>query len=96
MFVRLLFLLLLALNIGVTAWLFLVPQPQARAFAPTDPGVAELVLLSERDRGSEHERKHPGGSRWADFHRLAPIPWRLAGLTQQDSLPCVAPPWTDP
>ncbi len=53
MFVRLLFLLLLALNIGVTAWLFLAPQPQARAFAPTDPGVAELVLLSERDRGSE-------------------------------------------
>jgi cell division septation protein DedD len=53
MFVRLLFLLLLALNIGVTAWLFLAPQPQARAFAPTDPGVSELVLLSERDRGSE-------------------------------------------
>ena len=53
MFVRLLFLLLLALNIGVTAWLFLAPQPQARAFAPTDSGVAELVLLSERDRGSE-------------------------------------------
>jgi cell division septation protein DedD len=33
--------------------LFLAPQPQARAFAPTDPGVSELVLLSERDRGSE-------------------------------------------
>ncbi|HST28302.1 MAG TPA: SPOR domain-containing protein [Rudaea sp.] len=53
MFVRLLFLLLLALNIGVTAWLFLAPQPLARAFAPTDPGVAELMLLSERDRGSD-------------------------------------------
>ena len=53
MFVRLLFLLLLALNIGAAAWLFIAPQPQARAFAPTDSGVAELVLLSERDRGSE-------------------------------------------
>ncbi|HZW51689.1 MAG TPA: SPOR domain-containing protein, partial [Rudaea sp.] len=53
MFVRLLFLLLLALNFGAAAWLFIAPQPQARAFAPTDSGVAELVLLSERDRGSE-------------------------------------------
>lgn len=50
---RILFLLLLALNIGVAAWLFLAPQPQARAFAPMDPGVAELTLLSERDRGGE-------------------------------------------
>ena len=53
MFVRLLFLLLLALNIGVAAWLFFAPPPQAHAFAPADPGVAELVLLSERDRGGE-------------------------------------------
>ena len=53
MFSRILFLLLLALNIGVAAWLFLAPQPTARAFAPVDPGVAELVLLSERDRGGE-------------------------------------------
>lgn len=53
MLVRLLFLLLLALNIGVAAWLSFAPQPQARAFAPTDPGVAELTLLSERDRGSD-------------------------------------------
>ncbi|MBU6199566.1 MAG: SPOR domain-containing protein [Xanthomonadaceae bacterium] len=53
MFSRILFLLLLALNIGVAAWLFFAPQPQARAFAPTDPGVAELTLLSERDRGGE-------------------------------------------
>lgn len=53
MFVRLLFLLLLALNIGVSAWLLLAPPPRAGAFAPTDPGVAELVLLSERDRGGE-------------------------------------------
>ena len=53
MFSRILFLLLLALNIGVALWLVLAPQPQARAFAPTDPGVTELVLLSERDRGSD-------------------------------------------
>jgi hypothetical protein len=53
MFVRLLFLLLLALNIGAAAWLFLAPPQQAGAFVPTDSGVAELVLLSERDRGGD-------------------------------------------
>ncbi|MBS0557721.1 MAG: SPOR domain-containing protein [Proteobacteria bacterium] len=53
MFLRILLLLLLALNLGVGVWLFLAPQPQAHAFAPTDPGVAELVLLSERDRGGD-------------------------------------------
>ncbi len=53
MLVRLLFLLLLALNIGIGAWLYFAPPPPARTFAPTDPGVAELVLLSERDRGGD-------------------------------------------
>ncbi|MGH8042129.1 MAG: SPOR domain-containing protein [Rudaea sp.] len=53
MLVRLVFLLLLALNIGVGAWLYFAPPPPARAFAAADPGVAELVLLSERDRGSD-------------------------------------------
>jgi hypothetical protein len=48
---RILVLLLLALNVGVAVWSFFGPQPTARAFAPTDPGVTELMLLSERDRG---------------------------------------------
>lgn len=53
MFSRIMFLLLLALNIGVACWLIFAPQPQAHAFASTDAGVTELVLLSERDRGSD-------------------------------------------
>jgi len=50
---RMLFLLLLALNIGVGCWLYFAPRPAAQAFAATDPGVHKLVLLSERDRGGE-------------------------------------------
>ena len=48
MFARLLFLLLIALNIGVGAWLAFGPAP-VRALPPaTDPGVPELKLLSEQ------------------------------------------------
>src|SRR5690349_22256902 len=46
MFLRLLFVLLTALNIAVGAWL-LLGQPYARGGTPSDPGVAELRLLSE-------------------------------------------------
>jgi hypothetical protein len=48
MFVRLLFLLLIALNIGAGAWLAFGHAP-GRALPPaTDPGVPELQLLSEQ------------------------------------------------
>jgi hypothetical protein len=50
---RILFLLLLAMNIGVALWLYFAPQPRAHAFAVSDPGVPKLVLLSERERASE-------------------------------------------
>jgi hypothetical protein len=46
MFLRLLFVLLMALNIAVGAWL-LLGQPYAHGGSPTDPGVTELRLLSE-------------------------------------------------
>lgn len=46
MFLRLLFVLLIAFNIAVGAWL-LLGQPYARGGLPTDPGVTELRLLSE-------------------------------------------------
>jgi hypothetical protein len=46
MFLRLLFVLLSALNIAVGAWL-LLGQPYARGGNPSDPGVTELRLLSE-------------------------------------------------
>jgi cell division septation protein DedD len=49
MFPRVLFLLLLALNIGGACWIAFAPRTLAPARPATDPGVAELVLLSERD-----------------------------------------------
>lgn len=46
MFLRLLFVLLMALNLVVGVWLWL-GQPYAQHVSPADPGVAELRLLSE-------------------------------------------------
>lgn len=46
---RILFLLLLAANIGMAAWLYLAPRAPTQALPPVDPGVAPLVLLSERE-----------------------------------------------
>ena len=46
---RLLFLLLLAANLGVAAWLWLVPRETRPPLPATEPGVAPLVLLAERD-----------------------------------------------
>jgi hypothetical protein len=46
---RLIFLLLLAANIGVGAWLFVAPPPLAEGPPATEPGVAPIVLLSERE-----------------------------------------------
>ncbi|GAA0712789.1 SPOR domain-containing protein [Dokdonella soli] len=50
MFVRALFLLLLALNLGGACWLLFAHHPQSGR-AATDPGVPKLALLSERDGG---------------------------------------------
>jgi|SRR5690606_8483004 hypothetical protein len=52
MFVRVLFLLLLALNIGAACWLVFAPSVREAPFAATDPGVEALELLSERERGA--------------------------------------------
>lgn len=49
MFPRVLFLLLLALNIGGACWIAFAPKAAEDARPTSDPGVAELVLLSERD-----------------------------------------------
>jgi cell division septation protein DedD len=53
MFARMLFLLLLALNIGVGCWLFFAPDSAATALPATDPGVPKLVLLSEQEPATE-------------------------------------------
>lgn len=52
MFPRFLFLFLLALNIGGACWIAFAPAPAGRApeLLP-EPGVARLILLSERDGG---------------------------------------------
>ena len=46
---RILFVLLFAANIGMGAWLYVSPRADGPAPPPADPGVAPLVLLSERD-----------------------------------------------
>ena len=53
MFVRLLFLLLLALNVGAGAWLVFGRAPEPTLPPATDPGVPELRLLSETRRAAQ-------------------------------------------
>ena len=53
MFVRALFLLLLAANIGAASWLAFAHRTPANAYPATDPGVPKLALLSERDHGDD-------------------------------------------
>ncbi len=48
MFSRVFFVLMLTVNIGLAAWLWLAPHADAHVLPPTDAGVAQLVLLSER------------------------------------------------
>jgi hypothetical protein len=50
MFVRVFFLLLLALNIGVGCWLYFAPPARVADLPAADPGVPKLVLLSETDK----------------------------------------------
>ena len=49
MFARVLFLLLLAANLGFAAWLILAPPQVQAQLSPHDPDVSPLVLLSERE-----------------------------------------------
>ena len=53
MFVRVLFLLLLAANLGAASWLAFAPSTPAASAPVSDPGVPKLELLSERDRGDD-------------------------------------------
>lgn len=54
MFSRVLFLLMLAANIGLAAWLMLSPQAVATVPPVHDAGVAQLVMLSERGDAVEN------------------------------------------
>jgi hypothetical protein len=53
MFVRALFLLLLAANLGAASWLVFAPRTHATQSPASDPGVPKLLLLSERDHGDD-------------------------------------------
>ena len=53
MFVRALFLLLLAANLGAASWLVFAPNMRAAPVPASDPGVPKLALLAERDRGDD-------------------------------------------
>ena len=53
MFSRILFLLLLAANVGIGAWLYLAPRAPVSTLPAVDPGVARLTLLSERDGNAQ-------------------------------------------
>ena len=54
MFLRALFVLLLALNIGAGCWLLFAAPREPAALPATDPGVPSLQLLSERDAAAAH------------------------------------------
>lgn len=80
MFLRLLFVLLSALNIAVGAWL-LLGQPYARGGNPTDPGVPELRLLSELP---------PPASSVTSTPALAAAPAATTAVPQTISYSCLA------
>jgi hypothetical protein len=66
MFVRVLFLLLLALNIGAACWLYFTPRETAAELPAADTGVPKLVLLSENEhdpRASNAEMASPPETR---------------------------------
>src|SRR5207245_6547542 len=48
-FIRVLFLLLLALNIGAACWLYFTPRESSAELPAADAGVPKLVLLSENE-----------------------------------------------
>ena len=88
---RLLVLLLLAANLGVAAWLFMTPRAGAPAPVAADPGVAPLVLLSEREGTSaanaeelasapEPAGANHAGVAWHQPHGLVEIGDLLFGL----------------
>jgi hypothetical protein len=66
MFVRILFLLLLALNIGAASWLYSTPRDLGAALPANDDGVPKLVLLSENEHdalGDNAEMATPAETR---------------------------------
>ncbi|WP_257389078.1 SPOR domain-containing protein [Tahibacter caeni] len=50
MFLRVLFLLLLAMNVGVGSWLYFAPKTAEHEVPATDYGITRLELLAERER----------------------------------------------
>ena len=86
MFTRVLFLLLLALNIGAGCWLYFM-QPAARAeISTTDPGVPRLVLLSEREHDPVAKNSGAAGMPGAAADQRAEVCASLGPFSTQADL----------
>jgi hypothetical protein len=72
MFVRVLFLLLLALNIAAGYWLFFAPRPPGVELGVADAGVPKLVLLSEVEH--DHATTDVKVAKTADAPKTATSP----------------------
>lgn len=62
MFIRLLFLLLLALNLGAAAWLLFGPVPASVPPPLTDPGVPVLRLLAQKPSAGTVQNMSPASA----------------------------------
>ncbi len=81
MFLRLLLLLLLALNLGVGGWL-LFGRKQPPLPPPTDPGVAELQLLSDQPPAADAPKPgDPAARASGTCMRIGPFDTR-SGMNQ--------------
>jgi hypothetical protein len=90
MFVRVLFMLLLALNIGGACWLAFANRPTADAAPATDPGVPRLELLAERD-GDDHAELASAPESPADLandqcRRFGPFPTQADARAAMNTL----------
>ena len=95
MFYRLLFLLLLALNIGVAGWLAFGRAPRPALPPPADPGVAELKLLSELPGTPQNAAGAAPASRVAEAHdrceSIGPFPTQADMRTAMATLTARVP-----
>jgi len=90
MFVRALFMLLLALNLGGACWLAFANRPAVDVAPATDPGVPRLELLAERD-GDDHAELASAPESPADFandqcRRFGPFPTQADARSAMNTL----------
>lgn len=79
MFVRVLFALLLALNLAAGYWLFVAPGSKPAELSSTDSGVPKLVLLSEAEQAA------PTPAKASSMQDAAKLPAASAALAKPAS-----------